>query len=122
MNRVIRVTLPLPPRELSPNARTHWARKAVTVRSYRFCAKVLAACSAPVAPGWDTATAAVTFFLPDRRRRDKDNLMASLKPAWDGIADAGVVTDDAGLTQLPPRLEVDRENPRVEITLTQAEP
>jgi len=29
------LTLPLPPKECSPNARTHWARKAKAVRVYR---------------------------------------------------------------------------------------
>ncbi|WP_162786781.1 hypothetical protein [Janibacter anophelis] len=31
---------------------------------------------------------------PDRRRRDEDNLFATLKPLADGLVDAGVVADD----------------------------
>lgn len=31
---------------------------------------------------------------PDRRRRDADGLVASLKPICDGLVDAGIVTDD----------------------------
>lgn len=31
---------------------------------------------------------------PDRRRRDSDNLVATLKPVKDALVDAGVVPDD----------------------------
>lgn len=34
-------------------------------------------------------------YVPStKRRRDPDNLVASMKPICDGIVDAGVVTDD----------------------------
>jgi len=36
----------------------------------------------------------VVFTLPDHRRRDPDNLMAMLKPAWDGLVDGGLLQDD----------------------------
>ena len=39
---------------------------------------------------------------------------------WDGIADAGVVADDVGLTHEPVQMLVDRKNPRVEITITES--
>jgi crossover junction endodeoxyribonuclease RusA len=35
----------------------------------------------------------VTFQPPDKRRRDRDNLQASLKAHFDGIADALGVND-----------------------------
>ena len=38
--------------------------------------------------------ASVTFVLPDRRRRDEDNLRAMLKPAWDGFQDANLIVGD----------------------------
>jgi Holliday junction resolvase RusA-like endonuclease len=46
-------------------------------------------------PKLPKAIVAVTFVLPDRRRRDVDNLVSSLKPLLDGIVDAGVVKDDS---------------------------
>ena len=55
------------------------------------------------------------FFFRDRRRRDRDNLLASLKPAFDGIADARVVTNDSGMIHMPVEQYVDRPDPRVEI-------
>ena len=40
------------------------------------------------------ATVTVTFMVPDRRRRDKGNLIASAKAYLDGLVDAGVISDD----------------------------
>lgn len=115
----ITITLPLPAKELSPNARVHWAKKGRAVRVQRTGADVRArmAMDFKEPPQWERAELQATFYLPDRRRRDADNLAASLKAQLDGIADAGVVANDAGFTHLPPRLLVDRENPRVELTI-----
>ena len=57
------------------------------------------------------------FFFRTRRRRDRDNLLASLKPAFDGIADARVVANDAGMIHMPVEQYVDRTDPRVEIAV-----
>ena len=40
MNRIT-ITLPLPPKELSPNARPHWAVKARAIKSYRLLAALI---------------------------------------------------------------------------------
>uniref|UniRef100_A0A6M3JTT8 Uncharacterized protein n=1 Tax=viral metagenome TaxID=1070528 RepID=A0A6M3JTT8_9ZZZZ len=37
-----------------------------------------------------------TFIVPDLRRRDPDNLIASCKAILDGLVDAGVIRDDSG--------------------------
>jgi len=113
------VTLPLPPRVLSPNARPHWAAKARAVRQYRETACL---CALVERPGRPMQAARVTcrFFFRDRRRRDRDNLLASLKPAFDGIADAGVVTNDSGMIHMPVEQCVDRVRPRVEIVVEAA--
>jgi len=87
------IDLPWPPRELSPNARVD--RRAVAgIRSrYR------QAC------GWATTAAGframppgplhldVTFHPPDRRARDLDNMLSSIKAALDGISDVIRVDD-----------------------------
>jgi crossover junction endodeoxyribonuclease RusA len=116
---VIRLQLSLPPRVLWPNARTHWFGKARATKAYRFAAGVNAKAATP--PGWTMPTAASVqcdFYFRDRRRRDRDNLLAALKAAFDGLADAGVVADDSALTYLPISIGYDRERPRVEITVT----
>jgi crossover junction endodeoxyribonuclease RusA len=97
----IYITLPLPPRELSPNARAHWATKARATKRYRQAACVEAVLAGvPEAP-WTAATVLLRFFFRTRARRDRDNLLASMKAAFDGLADAGVVRDDSGLTYMP---------------------
>ena len=119
-DEAVRVELPLPPREVSPNARGHWAKKNRAVRKYRETACVLAMRALwGYSPEWHRATMQATFYWPDKRRRDRDNAEASLKPARDGLVDAGVLSDDDELVTLPTRFEVDRENPRVELEIRQ---
>ena len=110
------IVLPLPPRELSPNARPHYMAKARAVKRYRQTAWL---CALAVRPRQPLQTARVTsrFFFRTCRRRDRDNLLASLKPAFDGIADARVVTNDAGMIHMPVEQYVDRRDPRVEVAV-----
>lgn len=115
---MIRLTLPLPPEGCSPNDRVHWRTKAKAVREYRSRAAAEGRrIPASKRPRWERAETEVVFYFAVRRRRDEDNAAARLKPAWDGIADAGIVVNDSGLTHGKPRFEIDREWPRVEITL-----
>ncbi len=89
-----RVTLPWPDKDLSPNARIHWRRKAPKVKAARHAAWALTleagarTMSVSAAP-----RIGIEFRPPDHRRRDADNCMASLKASLDGIADALGVDD-----------------------------
>jgi crossover junction endodeoxyribonuclease RusA len=111
------VTLPLPPRSLSPNSRSHWRVKASAASAYRVMAEVAARTAGPL-PCWGGLTMEPVFYWPDGRRRDDDNASASLKNARDGFADAGLVSDDSVIRAMPAAFEVDRERPRVEIILS----
>ena len=116
----IRVRLPLPSPRLSPNARAHWRSKARDVKSYRLAAEFygLIALQKTGDPGaWTSADVQATFHHPTRRQRDADNLLASLKAAFDGFADAGIVSNDRALTHLPVLQMLDRNDPRVEIRI-----
>ena len=117
----ITITVPLPDKALSPNARCHWRRIAEEKRMARDVANIKArfALNLEPAPRWDKARAQVTFYWPDKRRRDADNAMASLKAVVDGIADAGIVANDSGIWPERPVFETDARNPRVVITLTE---
>jgi len=118
----ITITLPLPPRELSPNARVHWAAKAKRTKAMRERANMEArAAQGRRTRRWERATVRATFYHKDRRRRDRDNLLASCKAVFDGLADAGVIVDDAGLTHLPVECEVDKASPRLVITVAEQE-
>ena len=120
---VLRIVLPLPPKELNPNIarRTHWAVKGRKVGRYRAEADFLTQDAireqGPRGIPWKAATVRVTFYFRDRRRRDRDNLLASLKAGFDGIADAGVVVNDSEFTYRPVVVEVDAKNPRVLVVI-----
>jgi len=116
------VTLSLPPKALSPNARAHWAAKAKAVQAYRGEAKLLARVAISeagldVPAGWgDEIMVRATFWFRVERRRDRDNAQASLKSALDGIAEAMGV-DDSRFIMAPATLLVDATDPRVEVVL-----
>jgi len=114
VGRRILVVLPLPPRQLQPNARPHWTAKAGAVKRYRQIAWLSALA---VRPRQAMLTARVTakFYFADRRQRDPDNLLASLKAGFDGLVDAHVVGNDAKMVHMPVEQYVDCDRPRVEI-------
>jgi len=119
----LNLCLPLPPHDLSPNARCHWAAKARAIKKYRMYAWAEAVSrNGGIGDRWRDATCQATFYFCDNRSRDRDNLLAALKSAFDGLTDAHIIEDDAGLVHLPVRVERDRENPRVELEITRAGP
>ena len=91
----------LPPRELSPNARVHWAVKAKAAREYGqavFYAAVDARNRSGEPAKWkniDKAKVYVWFYVPPRRRRDIDNLVASFKSGLDALVRCGILVDDS---------------------------
>jgi crossover junction endodeoxyribonuclease RusA len=115
----ITISIPFPPRELRPNARVHWAVKARATKHYRTqaWAAALASCNNSP-PRWLKASVKVNAFFPTRKQPDPDNLIASLKAAFDGIGDAGIVINDRGLWPLRPEFFTDKANPRIELTIT----
>lgn len=87
--------LPWPPRQLSPNARGHWATTAKAKKAYRArCGAIARQAGVGVLLDGRSALAVhLRFFPPDRRPRDWDNLLASMKAGLDGVADAMGVDD-----------------------------
>lgn len=76
---------------LTANQRFHWRKKAQLVKEVRQWAGVLFRST-------QFATTPVivelTWHVPDKRRRDADNLVPTLKALCDGLVDAGIVPDD----------------------------
>lgn len=98
------VTIPMvPPRELSPNARSHWRVRNDAAQAMRMAAKVatvVALDGAPAEAYGDAFDLDMQVFWPKRRRRmDVDNAVASCKSCIDGIADA-LGIDDRHLGEL----------------------
>ena len=89
---LLRWKMPWPRKELSPNARVHFRAKAAEAKIYRENAYWSLKDGGP----WEAdgpIMVTLRFFPPDQRKRDLDNMFASVKSALDGIADALEVND-----------------------------
>ena len=89
---------PFPPKELNPNVRNkmHWARIHKTTKSYREECYWIVIKSKKVPnyqPSEKKLKLKITFFPPDRRRRDDDNIIGSFKAGRDGVARAWQIDD-----------------------------
>lgn len=87
------VTLPWPPKELSPNARTHWAVLARTKKAYRYACGMQAKAQGVKPARTDRLNVHFTFYPPSKRRIDMDNCIARMKSGIDGLADVLQVDD-----------------------------
>jgi len=125
----ITITLPVPPRELSPNGRTHWAVKARHVKEARTLAQVEAhnamICAGfPKQAKWERAKVTAKVIKRDRRgRMDDDNFKASCKSYCDGVCDAGLILNDRGLEWGDVAYVIDKAaEPHVELTFVSIDP
>ena len=89
------IDLPWPPKVLSPNARAHWATIAKAKKAYRTrCASLTRMMGVGhFLTDKNRIAVHLTFFPPDSKRRDWDNMLASIKSGLDGVAD-GMGIDD----------------------------
>lgn len=95
---ILRIELPWPVAALSPNRKKslHWA--AVHGLNVKRMAgsrilTLLAMQQAGYVPPPGALAMTATFCPPDKRRRDLDNLLAAMKPDFDGISQALGVDD-----------------------------
>lgn len=93
----MRIRLPWPPKELSPNARQHWAKHAKEKKLYRLLCYRSTLPHRLQKPDYVTGDASlrleVTFYKPNRRSMDRDNLLARMKAGIDGVCDALGIDD-----------------------------
>lgn len=109
--------LPWPAKELSPNARVHWAarsKKARAARQLAWAETVNVGWKAPVS---ERIHLWVDFFPPTRRLPDDDNMLSRFKPYRDGIADALGIDDRVFVSHPLVRTEV-RKGGVVRIRMT----
>lgn len=90
---MIRVILPWPTSDLSPNARGHWAIKARAKKAYRTLCAWEAQSQGLGRIYAERLHLKITFVPPNRRARDLDNLLASIKSGLDGLCDVLGVDD-----------------------------
>lgn len=114
------VTLVLPrnpPRSLNTMLRQHWAERK-RQRDLWAC-EVTAAWLAAGRPRYRRKVRAlVTCYYRTTRRRDTDNMTASVKPIIDALVRLGCLLDDhSEILELTVVGEVDKRHPRVEVVL-----
>jgi len=117
------IILPLPGGLLSPNNTVgsiggRFAKARATGKYRRLAKQAVYDEQIETAP-WQHVTVEARFYFKQNRRRDPDNAIGSLKAAYDGIVDAGLVADDdyEHMTRLPPIFMTARKHPRVELTI-----
>lgn len=117
------ITLPLPPKEVSQNARCHWRKKGPITKKQRIdallCAVYVVNRSVLVSPRWKKASVKIRAHFPTKRHPDPMNFIGSLKASFDGLEDAGIIENDRGLWPERPEFFTDAKNPRVELTITE---
>ena len=113
------IVLPWPSRDLSPNGRVHWARKAKAAKSARVAAHAIARSA-----GWHLAMLPagrlhlwITFHPPTRRLPDDDNMLGRFKAYRDGLADA-LGIDDARFVSHPLVIAEPRKGGEVRVRIT----
>ena len=94
----MRVELPWPDAKLNPNRSkgANWASTSALrkkARSDAFKLTLFYCGTGTLLPAGAVVPLTITFDQPDKRARDRDNLLAALKPSLDGIADALGVND-----------------------------
>ena len=105
---------------LTANQRYHWRKKAAITADIRQWARLLFRTTYMQAP----ITVQLDWHVPDKRRRDVDNAVPTLKAICDGLVDAGLVPDDtpADMTKLMPRIIYSPDSPkRLVLTITGAD-
>lgn len=121
---IVVIVLPPPAKVLSPNCHIASLRgrymKAAAAKRYRRIAKEAVEAERIETAPWDCVRVEVAFYHTTRRDRDQDNAMGSLKAVYDGIVDAGLVAKDtpAHMQRGLPEFRIDKECPRVVLTLT----
>ena len=94
--RWMRIVLPdLPPREANPNSHSHhYTINKVRAKQHEEMIAYVLEQGRPDTP-MERAHITITWRAKDKRTRDIDNLLASMKGSIDGLVEAGVIVDDS---------------------------
>lgn len=113
---VYRMSFTAPP--LNMNQRMHHMARARVTRQIREEATWRTRALAKLKPA--RITVEMHYWPRDKRRRDADNLIATAKPFYDGVVDAGVVPDDTPefMVKRMPVIHAPDGDPRVEFHIT----
>ena len=94
------ILLPFPDARLNPNRSNgnHWAstaklRKAARIEAFTITINEIRKSGVAISKTYISVPIKITFVQPDKRQRDRDNLLAAFKPHLDGIADGLEIND-----------------------------
>lgn len=105
-----------PPVSLNVQERLHWAKRQ-RLRDW-WAEQAWLVWLQAGRPRFARPAVQYRVYYATHRRRDPDNVVASLKPVMDGLKGKAFADDHSGVvTILPPVIGVDRERPRVEIVI-----
>jgi crossover junction endodeoxyribonuclease RusA len=102
------IFLPWPDKRLSPNARVHWSSLARAKKAAKRTAYYTTLEAGIGKIDADSLSVKYSFFPPDRRARDADNILSSCKAYQDGIAAAIGIDDSKFEITIAPRGPVER--------------
>lgn len=120
----------LPPIEMSPNWRGHWAERYKAGRVYQdavfyecidTCNRLQRLPRRPGFPLFQKPRLDLTFVFPNYRKRDEDNLRASFKPGLDAIVQAGLIEGDTMENLVMGKIEVQVDRSRAPLTIIELE-
>jgi len=126
MTETITITLPMPPKVLTPNGRPFSRRgmigKAVAAKKQRQLAYYALKDMCLETLPWPCVECMYVFYHPVKRNRDDDNYIAAMKSARDGLVQAGLVPDDNSDYLLTSGVEFRKDTQkRVEVVLTRVD-
>lgn len=118
------IVIPIPGKMLSANKMIATMgmryQKASATRKLRRLAKEAVQDAGIDTMPWGACAVRATFVYPTKRRRDPDGAITSLKAAYDGIVDSGLVPDDdyEHMEREKPSFFIDKNNPCVILEIT----
>ena len=111
-------TFPWVKAPLSLNYRLHRMAEAKITKELR----TMMHAKARHVPEMDRCEVALVWVVGTRRRRDEENIVATLKPLCDGLVDAEIVADDTRefMRKLMPEIRYEKgATSRFELTITE---
>lgn len=93
MTEPMKLVLPWPPADLSPNSRGHWSKLARAKKAYRAACAWTAKEQGAQRVAAEKLHLTLVFVPPNRRAHDLDNCLARMKSGLDGLADVLGVDD-----------------------------
>jgi Holliday junction resolvase RusA-like endonuclease len=87
----------LPDPDLSPNKRHHYMQVYRAKHAAKEEAFLLVLHQGRPPKPYEKAHITVTWVAKDKRRRDPDNLFASMKSYIDGLVEVGLIEDDSAM-------------------------